>query len=847
MKSNIVAFAFLLGAGISSSAFAADYTWLNLFPNWSDDGAWSANSVPCKWANGNNAQFTTDGSTVNVSSAVTPGRITAQANTTITGSAAVTVNGYVKVSSGKTLTMEAPLNQTDTASDNRLIRDDAGTLELQGGGSMYRMQQNNGTTKVTNGSLLTITGTSTSAGASGSVFGCTGGKLVVEGEGSRLVITNKTTYLPISGTEVIAQNDGTIDASKVDEVLNGFSDNGKTSDHASITVKDGGVFIAKKIRVGKVDKSTFDSKPDYARVNVVTGGIIKCNNVSMDNSGTLYGEVNFNGGLWEVTGESGNPFNSSNVATYPWAGLRLSVREGGAHIKVPSTNRTILKPFQSGAEKDGGLTIEGGNNVVIYMNAENTFNGPTTLTGAGGLIYVPRTDAALGAAPDKPKDDIVFKTGGPILHSDTSFEVHSNRNVRIAKNVIARIGNSGHLAFRGAIRGEEGATSDSTVKVQNNWGGSLTLVPAPGRENEFGRLITEGRTVVGAGMTKLTSQVTDVNSSAVIYACGDNSAWGWRGSLDITNGTLKVTDTSHRAYLETAKWGRIRVMGGTFDCLESHEILNGHDGPGRVEVSGTGTINAYIVRVSQTKVMEGDLPAACIYLGKGGTLKFHHFNIDTNAKPKGRVDFDGGTIVARSTRENLLGLGTGEWTNILFRVCAGGVVIDTNNQKIGIVPPLLTGVTEGRDGGLTKKGSNILYVRNPANTYTGPTRTDKGQLIFEATSGASPAMPGDLEVSVAELAKLTTSERNGTYVQTPTVPANMKVRVVDVPDGFDAKSFGKKIGILRTLTPMTKIPDVVLVDADGNERSSADWRVSLSADGKTLSFGKAQGGAIIFR
>lgn len=194
----------------------------------------------------------------------------------------------------------------------------------------------------------------------------------------------------------------------------------------------------------------------------------------------------------------------------------------------------------------------------------------------------------------------------------------------------------------------------------------------------------------------------------------------------------------------------------------------------------------------------------------------------------------------------MFGTGAGSWTNILFRVCKGGLVIDTNGQQIGIVPPLLTGVAEGVDGGLTKKGSNVLYVRNPANTYTGPTRTDKGQLIFEATSGASPVMPGDLEVSVAELAKLTASERNGTYVQTLTVSADMKVRVVDVPDGFDAKSFGK-IGILRTMTPMTKIPDVVLIDADGNERSSADWRVSLSADRKTLSFGAAKGCVILLR
>lgn len=851
-------------AGTGIAVHAADYTWLNTLPNWGDAAAWNAGSGPCAWAAGNNAKFTTDGSAVTVAGPVSAARITAEANTTIrtngVDEAGVTITAsYVKVSSGKTLTMEAPLNQTDSNGANRLIREDGGTLDLQGGGSMYRMQQNNGTTKVSNGSTLTITGTSTSAGASGAVLGCTGGRLVVEGEGSKIVVAQETSYLPNSGSQIVVQNGGTIDASNVKEVLNGFYDNNRDtkSPYGSITVGDGGTFIAKNIRVGKPDKAFFDANSDYARINLLTNGVLKLIGFRMDDSTTYYGEVNFNGGVLHLTCADANvPFNNSNFTTYPWAGLHYYIREGGLRLNnAVGKNRTFNKPLESGAETDGGLTVEGTGG-VLYMNAVNTFNGPTRLTGSGGVIYVPLTDAAFGAAPAEPTDNIVFESSGPTLHSDQSFVVHPNRTMRIKKNVTARIGNGGHLAFRGAVLGEAGQETTTAIRVVNNWGGSLTLVPDAGKVNRFGRLATFGHTVVGAGTTELVDPARGAvgNSTAVLYVGGESDKTQtafdtWKGVLDITNGTLRVTDTAHGAYLVVANYGQLRVSGGTLDCAESHEILNAYGNAGRIEISGTdenpGLLKAYIVRVSQTPKMEGDLPAASITLRKGGTLQFHHFNIDVNNKPKGRVDFDGGILKVRSPRDNVLGSGTGAWTEILFRVCKGGLVIDTNNQKTGILAQLLTGVTEGTDGGLTKKGSNMLFIKNGSFTYTGPTRTDMGQFIFsdkEDGTGTFFALPGDVEVSVKELSKLSDSQRLGTYIEAKSISANAKLRVADVPvlaDGTDPRTtFGKKIAILKTKEPMTKVPEIVLVDKDGNEKpSDGRWSASLSADRKTLTFG----------
>lgn len=795
--------------------------------------------------------------TVVVDKQYSPGQFTVRDNYQMTGDGSFLMNlatpaSAIYVADGKTLTMDVPLQQTSDASAGRLYKGSSGTVDFQKDVSAYRFQNHGGTTKVTSGATMTITGTSTSPGAEGAVLSTSGGKVVVEGTGSKLVVANATSYLPNSGSQIVVRNGGTIDVSNVNEVLNGFSDNNGTtkSPYGSITIDDGGTFIAKQIRVGKCTSSFFNSNPDYARVNLLTNGVLKLSNFTMDNSGTQYAEVNFNGGALHMTGATANrPLNSGSYKTSPWAGLHYYIREGGLRLNnAVNATRNFDKPLESGAEKDGGLTVEGVGG-VLYMDAANTFNGPTRLTGSGGVIYVPLNDAAFGAVPAEPTDNIIFEQRGVILHSDKSFEVHPNRTMRIKKDVQARIGNGGHLAFRGAVLGEAGQESSTSIWVEKNWSGSLTLIPDKGKVNMFGRLITQGHTVIGAGETQLVSPVTQQAGTGAVLYVGDDalSAFhAYRGILDVTNGLLKVTANAENSYLVVKDYGQLRVSGGTLDCAGHTELLHAMTKPARIEVSGTaenpGLLKAYIIRASQSTTMEGDLPAACISLRKGGTLELHHFNIDAKASQKGRVDFDGGILKARSTRDNMLGSGTGAWLNILFRVCKGGLIFDTNNKKMGIQAPLLTGVTEGKDGGLTKKGSNVLYIRNGDFTYTGPTRTDMGQLIFEGADGTAFDLPGDVEVSVKELSKLKDSERGGTYIQAKSIPATAKLRVADaqmMADGPDPRTtFGKKIAILKTKEPMTKVPQIVLVDEDGNEKpSDGRWSATLSADRKTLTFG----------
>ena len=839
---------FALAIGVGLAAGAADFQW-----NATGDVAdWGATKVwlhmgktppePYTWTGNQVAIFPEDANlahTVNLEKSYTPGRMNVKDDYTFTGADASCLQydlGYsFWVSEGKTATLQLPLKQTSSDSTKRALLEPTGTIDLQKGGEVYRFQLNKGTLKLTGGTLKT-TGSNTGPQASSSVAGFTAGKFIVDGKSAVFQIGTTTSYVPNSGTEIVVRNGGTFDAWNAAEVLNGFADNGSTSAHASMTVTNGGSVVAQKIRVGKASKTVFESKPDYARLNLCSGGVFRVRQAWTE--ANLCGEVNFNGGKWEMITNASDVTSKSSINAFNTlpasSNLLLQVREGGAYLKSfgdVNVKQYLHLPFRSGAAKDGGLHFESAAGSIVYVQATNTFNGGTWLSGTGAFIFTPLHDRAFGAVPEMPSDNIFVTSSHPILHSDKDFDIHSNRTVRIAKGVTMNVGNGGKLRMRGAIRGEDKTT---VLKTMGDWNGSTVLAPAEDRTNEVGRLWVTKPLVVEEGLTKVTSDSGSIHGNAAVYVNGSS------GLLEMTGGTLKVTDSSENVYVETAKGGRICIRGGLFDVSTTKELLNGHDGYGVTEVCGSGRINARLVRVSQTKDVGADgLPLARIHVATGGVLRLHHFNIDTGTGAKGLVDLDGGTIEFRSTRDGAFGPGTSGWAGIHFRACAGGAILDTMGCTIGIEPSLESGATN--DGGLTKKGAGKLTLKNASNPYNGPTRCDKGELDFDKDS----SFPGgDLAVSAKALKE---QGSLGTIKAFQLVfKPGAKVRVVEA-DGIDPKTCSR-VTIATSDEPMVNPPtQVVVVDADGNERSSADWRVSLSADGKTLSFGKAQGGALNFR
>lgn len=74
--------------------------------------------------------------------------------------------------------------------------------------------------------------------------------------------------------------------------------------------------------------------------------------------------------------------------------------------------------------------------------------------------------------------------------------------------------------------------------------------------------------------------------------------------------------------------------------------------------------------------------------------------------------------------------------------------------------------------------------------------------------------------------------------------AGKKLRVIGV-DGLTVASFGKMRTLVSVANAMSAMPDVELVDSEGQVVTSADWRFSFSADRKTLKFGKASGIVVV--
>jgi len=849
MKSLTVGMAALA----SLSVWAADYTWQGASANWTATGNWKNGSgTDVSWADGQNTIFPVGSSllNVNVNATVAPGQLLVNDDYRFSGSGTIDVNGNFYVESGKTSVFDAKLTQTTADSGKRLVSGKAGTRVLQGGAELWRYQHDNGTTRV-NGGTFKLTGESTGAGGSTAAAAFMRGDFIVEG-GATVSFAQKATYMPNSGVAINVTN-GTFDASKVTEVLNGFADNrgSYNTTKAYIRVADKGTFIAPKIRIGKVEKDLFDASPEYGRIYIDKGGLLKVREWSMDSSDTYYGQIHFNGGTWDIitngsdkTSVQMTPFGTGTGKQ--WNGVTLTVDKGGAYIKNESSmNRKLTKAFTSGDANDGGVHILGSGG-LLYMNATNTFNGGTYLDGA--LTYIPYNDRAFGAIPPAPTDNIFFTSSSMTLHSDFDTDLHPNRNVLISSNVTAQIGNGQRLRIKGTISTAGKDPSASVLKIVDNWAGSLALAPTDGRTNVLGRVYVAGRLTIEDGTTLITKDTgATASSSSALGLQGFATRFAdAHGVLEVTGGMLKVTKN---VYVYMKNFAQLKVSGGTFDATATREILNGMDTPCLTEVGGTGVIETVQLRLSQVDATSSlaytnGIPTACVHVSTGGVLRLTKFYIDNKGARVGRLDLDGGTVASRSDRtsnKDFLGVETmSNWQNILVRSCAGGAIFDTTKGSVTVHTPIASGAAH--DGGLVKKGPNVLSLYS-TNTYNGVTRADDGTLKFCHQSGFPG---GDLGVSVAKCNRANARLYPMIWGNNLAFKPGAKVRVYDTADLVG--DFGKKIILAQSGTVMTNPPtEVVIVDKDGNEKPGAGWGVTRSSDGKYLYFGRVYGTTLIVR
>lgn len=142
-------------------------------------------------------------------------------------------------------------------------------------------------------------------------------------------------------------------------------------------------------------------------------------------------------------------------------------------------------------------------------------------------------------------------------------------------------------------------------------------------------------------------------------------------------------------------------------------------------------------------------------------------------------------------------------------------------------------------GGVRKVGTGSLTL-HCANTYGGVTRVENGQIVFTHPDG----LP---ENSALEFAASAVAGGDKTAPLLSAVNYNGgEIRITEA-DTLDFGTFGRSRVLATFTNALTAMPTVKLVNSDGTELTPADWKASLSEDGKTLRFGRNIGLMLLLR
>jgi len=280
----------------------------------------------------------------------------------------------------------------------------------------------------------------------------------------------------------------------------------------------------------------------------------------------------------------------------------------------------------------------------------------------------------------------------------------------------------GPLLMYGSPTVGAGLTATLTAPVTNvgvwtmGGAGTLELAPDGAVSNVFYAL----KAAAGAiHVTRGTNLVTQTGSNPE----SGPAFWVSGGTLVMGGGLLKTTGNN---YARVSEYGTLLITNGVVDLNANRELLNGLGQPGVTTVSGAGMLDLQELRISQN-TLAAHLTA--VNVNTGGVIRLNKFTIDPGVSPKGMVNFNGGTVIAKISTQDFLGTWNNKWLNgISARVLEGGAVIDTGANTLSIKQPLVSGASV--DGGLTKMGTGALYLLS-TNSYNGPTSITNGTVAFD--------------------------------------------------------------------------------------------------------------------
>ena len=621
-------------------------------------------------------------------------------------------------------------NLSGLTETTRFVKDGAGTLVLGGVNSFKRATMAEGDLTISGGSTTISDAHDGNAKDSGNIFAMSGGNLTLtDGATLTMSTTDGKGYLIQHGGTFLVTN-ATLDATGVDQYLNGFTDNGTFSENRFV-IATGGVVRAKVFRPSGARS---DSLRELTSLDLNKGGELYLNYFFADSNDIRYGRINFNGGvvipLIAGTNSSTRLFLQDETRK-PWTdgGVVPTVREGGFYLRTTKNNQFYVK-FESGAEHDGGAHFSG-KGAIYWRTKNSTYNGGTWLESNEGAILALNSsagDSALGALPTEPTTNIWVTGSNHTLFSESgTTEIEGNRTIFVKDGRRLYTGSQGRLVIKGEIRGEVVAGKDgpmgTALHARNSWNGTTVLHTGEGRTNDIGRLVDFARLEITSGVTRVVSELeskTDENT-ALVYVEGNHSAYdNYKGHLLVNGGTLLNTQSGVR-YVIARQYAQVEVTNGGMIDMRGVTYVNGLTSPATLTIADGGC-------VCVTNFQIANSTTAVLNLKKGGVLDTLDFW--SSAASTGIINFDGGSIrVTRSTDPNGIALGKNggadRWVNAQIYVKEGGAVFDTANRHLWLRHPLQSGAEH--DGGVRKTGSQVLVIQS-VNTYNGPTRIEQGSM-----------------------------------------------------------------------------------------------------------------------
>ena len=675
--------------------FAADYTWTgaaNALWNATDANWTGAGAV---WVNGaaNNALFGAAGPKAVEAAPVTLDNLSFAADGYTVSGGPLLMHGDANVGAG----MNAVLSATVT-NVGIWEKTGTGTLALDPGATASNVFSS---LKAVGGTLRHASGTTlvTLVGGnpeSGPAFWVSGGTFVMDGG------TLKTTgdrWARVSEGGTLLVTNGYVDLRNNSELLNAFNSVGTT------TVGGDGVLEVNAIRISQNSISAENSL-----VNINTGGVLRISQFTLDASSPRKGTVFFNGGTVLARADTSAFFGDGNLNWLP--GIYAKILAGGAVFDTNGKTITFKHPLLSGAANDGGVIKRGSGTLALH--GTNLFTGGTTVW-AGGLSL--SNDLNLGAVPAAAVTNLTFAASGTLIAGAT-HALHANRTIAISDFVNVTLAPQAHTqTIHGVVAGAVGShlRKDST--------GTVIFDPGAGRTNSVGSIkTTAGTLTVASGIFTV---ITNAPGNLIYDTLHING-----GTLLVAGGLFK---TLGGTYAMTQN-GALTVTNGTADLNSVAELLNAYAGSGNTTVSGSGVLDLQSLRISQNS---SGMDNNVVNVNTGGTLRLHRFYIDEKTTSKGVVNFNGGKVVAKSSRSDFMGTTHTNWLNgIRFMVREGGAVIDSQAFAVDSKQPIYSGAEV--DGGLRKLGAGSFTLAT-TNTYNGVTTVEAGTLVFGVDHALPPA------------------------------------------------------------------------------------------------------------